>query len=101
MKLHEFTIPMDIDGPFDDMQARDNEDSMPHMKDKAFKDREKKPVPSRKNSNVRKARRLRSIINTLKRERSSHKDPGMETEINHGETDGVQLAPHGSNFLFR
>lgn len=93
---------MDDGGPFDDMASRDAEDRMPSMTDKEFKDRERKRTPPNKNSNIKKARRLRNIINTLKRERSSAEQADDDVSIDNGETPAApSLGGHGSNFLFR
>lgn len=99
--LKEFTIPMDDGGPFDDMTSRDVEDHMPSERDKRMHDRERIPATPRRNSNVKKAQRIRNAVQTLKRERSSAgKDDEVDNTINQGETEPVK-ASHGSNFLFR
>ena len=67
MKLHEFTIPMDDGGPFDDMQSRDQEDAMPSFKDIASMHTEK--IPTRT-----KAKKFRDKFRYLKRERSQIQD---------------------------
>ena len=93
MKLIEITIPMDAEnGPFDDMTSRDQEDAMQAPKDTVHKDKEKLRDTPKDNSNIKKAMRIRNLVNIKKRETNSESD-----ETPHKS----HLAGHGSAFLHR
>lgn len=99
--IFEVTIPMDMDSPYDTMQARDNEDSMSSPKDERHEDREKKPRPSRRNSNFNKAKRIRNMVSMMKRDRAKVDEP-INHAVDNGETpDQSKDNPHGSSFLNR
>jgi len=93
MKLHEFTIPMDGDNPFDEMTARDMEDSMSDLKDTALKQERERRVRPGKNSNVAKAKRVKNLASILKREKNQVKNDDTPHRYN--------LGGHTSSFLNR
>jgi len=96
MKLHEIlsevTIPMDVDSPFDDMVARDREDSMSNLKDKVRVDRERIPKTPKKHSNIEKAKRIKNLALWKKR---------MNNPEQHETHHKYNLGGHGSAFLHR
>ena len=93
MKLTEITIPMDPEsGPFDDMVSRDQEDAMQAPKDTVHKDKEKLRDTPKSNSNIKKARRIRNLVQIKKRETNPESDETHHTS---------HMGGHGSAFLHR